>query len=78
MNKDMVIDKASGGYLSSVMAVTEEVFCYAFVYENIINQDILGGLRTICHFDLKSGRTVHNQGRSKPFNKSGRSFTKRH
>lgn len=50
-NNDMVIDKVSGGYFSSVMAVTEEVCCYAFVYENIINQNVLGGLKTICHFD---------------------------
>lgn len=52
-NNDMFIDKARGGYLSSVMAVTEEVFCYAFVYENIIKQNILGGLKTICHFNFE-------------------------
>lgn len=49
-NNGMFIGKATGGYFSSLMAVTEEVFCYAVVYENVINQNILGGLKTICHF----------------------------
>lgn len=52
-NNDMLFDKATGGYFSSVMAVTEEVFCYAFVYEDIIKQNILSGLKTTCHFDFE-------------------------